>query len=81
MKAREIRERLKGKLDFEVLYVLEELVEQNNVLHEQMLTLAQYVDQVINITTDLTDVAANMKQQSITDQIKGKNHGTDEFDN
>jgi len=77
MKAREIRERLAGKIDPQVLYCLESIAEQQNVLREQLMTMAMNVDQVINIVSDFSQIAANMKQT--VDVMKGKESDLDEF--
>lgn len=61
MRAREIRERLKGKCEPNVMYCLEALAEQQVVIQQQLLECAQAVDQMSNIITDFTQVATNMK--------------------
>lgn len=70
VKAREIRERLRGRVDPEVLFVLEQLAEHQNVLREQIMELAQSVDGCINILNQVTQIAVNMKQ--VTDTLQGK---------
>ena len=78
MKAREIRERLQGKIEPQVLYVLEALAEQQNVLREQLMTMAMQQDEVINIVGQFSQVAANMKHT--VDVMRGKEHETDSHD-
>ena len=49
IKAREVRERLKGKIDPEVLFVLESLAEADSVHQLEMHALAQLTDQITDI--------------------------------
>lgn len=77
MRAREIRELLDRNADPKVLRVLESLAEQQGVLREQIMTLAQQQDQMLTILNGVVQVAHNMK--SVTDRIQGKDP-EDEFD-
>lgn len=62
MKAREVRERLKGRnVDPVVQKILETLAEQNSVQVEQMLMLAQANDQLMSMIDSTLTVAGNMK--------------------
>lgn len=67
MRGRDVREKLGGKCDPEVLAVLCTIAEVNhgNVLH--LASLAQMVDQMTDIMQKFTDVAHNMKER--TDQM------------
>lgn len=77
MRAREIRELLDRNADPKVLRVLESLAEQQGVLREQIMTLAEQQDQMLSILNGVVQVAHNMK--SVTDRIQGKDP-EDEFD-
>ena len=61
MKAREVRERLKGKISAEVSAVIEAIAEQNSIHTEQMLMLANANDQIMGMINSTLSVAANMK--------------------
>jgi DNA-binding transcriptional MerR regulator len=76
MRAREIRELLDRNADPKVLRVLEALAEQQGVLREQIMTLAEQQDQMLSILNGVVQVAHNMK--SVTDRIQGKDP-EDEF--
>ena len=67
MRGRDVRVKLAGKLDPEVLQVLCQLAEVNhgNVLH--LASLASMVDQMTDIIQSFTDVASNLKER--TDQM------------
>jgi hypothetical protein len=69
VKAREIRVALNGRVDPGVINVLEALAEDAHVVRQQILTMAQEMDRMINIITDFTAVATNMK--NVVDQMKG----------
>lgn len=58
---RAVRERLKGKVDPEVLFVCESLAEYQGVLYQQGMELAQLVDKITDIVMQFTTVAENMK--------------------
>lgn len=64
LRARDVRERLHNKTDPAVLTVLCQLAEVNhgNVLH--LASLAQMLDQAIDMLQSFTDVAANMKNRT-----------------
>ena len=70
MRAREVRERLRGKIEPDVMYVLEALAEDNAVLREQILTTAQVVDEIINQLGQLHGVIESA--QSTVDKLRGK---------
>jgi len=61
MKAREVRERLKGKISAEVLAVIEAVAEQQSVHTEQMLVLANANEQLMSMINSTLTVAGNMK--------------------
>ncbi len=69
MKAREVRERLKGRIDPEALHVIEALAEQQSVFRQQLLELAMQLDSMVNIIAQFTVVAENMK--NTVDSMKG----------
>ena len=59
MKAREVRERLKGKISAEVSAVIEAVAEQQSVHTEQMLANAN--EQLMSMINSTLTVAGNMK--------------------
>ncbi len=61
IKGREVREQLKDKVDPVVIHVVAELAEQQGVLREQLSMMALQHDQLIDIVTQMTEIAANMK--------------------
>ena len=61
MKAREVRERLKGKISAEVSAVIEAVAEQQSVHSEQMLVLANANEQLMSMINSTLTVAGNMK--------------------
>lgn len=61
LRARDARERLKDRADLQVSYCIEALAEQHGVLKQQVMGLAEMLDQMTRILTDLTSVAVNMK--------------------
>tara|TARA_R110000744_G_scaffold165731_1_gene282875 strand:+ start:439 stop:675 length:237 start_codon:yes stop_codon:yes gene_type:complete len=61
MKAREVRERLKGKISAEVSAVIEAVAEQQSVHTEQMLVLANANEQLMSMINSTLTVAGNMK--------------------
>jgi len=68
MKAREVRERLSGKVEPEVSHVLEALAESLSVQKEQLLQLATMYDGLLNMNAQVVEVATNMK--GALDQMK-----------
>lgn len=61
MKAREVRERLKGLVSAEVSAVIEAVAEQQSVHTEQMLVLANANEQLMSMINSTLTVAGNMK--------------------
>ena len=61
MKAREIREHLKGKIPTELSTVLEAIAEEQQVQKQMIFEQAQMLDKVIDLTASMTEVASNMK--------------------
>ena len=61
MKAREVRERLKGLVSAEVSAVIEAVAEQQSVHSEQMLVLANANEQIMGMVNSTLTVAGNMK--------------------
>jgi|TARA_R110002051_G_scaffold324794_1_gene423790 hypothetical protein len=61
MKAREVRERLKGLVSAEVSAVIEAVAEQQSVHSEQMLVLANANEQLMSMINSTLTVAGNMK--------------------
>lgn len=77
MNARAVRERLKGKVEPDVLFVLEHLAENQSILYQQVIECAQLVDQISNIVTDFVGVATNMKSAIDAMQKYGPGEGDD----
>lgn len=61
MKAREVRERLNGKCEREVMYCMEALAERQSVLQQEIMELASQMDIMVNILNQLTQVGVEMK--------------------
>jgi hypothetical protein len=61
MKAREVRERLKGRVDPEVSICMEALAEKIGGLQKQIMDMALAQDEMINIISNFASVAENMK--------------------
>jgi len=61
--AREIREMLQGKVDPKVSFVLEALAEQQSVQRQNLMTMAQTVDQVITQLAMLQEVIGKAKDR------------------
>jgi len=61
MKAREVRERLKGKVSAEVSAVIEAVAEQQSVQSEQLLVLANANEQIMGMVNSTLTIAGNMK--------------------
>jgi division protein CdvB (Snf7/Vps24/ESCRT-III family) len=59
--AREVRERLKGKVDPQLMYVLEALAEDNSKFKQQLVQFAQDLDQMTTIMQQIVQVGENMK--------------------
>jgi hypothetical protein len=56
MRAREVRERLQGKVDPMMIAVIAGVAEDNSELRQHILTLAETVDGLINQLAQLHDV-------------------------
>ena len=61
MKAREVRERLKGRVDPEVSICIEALAERIGGLQKQIMDMALMQDEMTNIVSNFASVAENMK--------------------
>jgi hypothetical protein len=61
LKAREVRERLQGRVDPQVSYCIEALAEQQHVMSQKLVELAGMFDQLVNLMDGMTQIAANMK--------------------
>lgn len=69
MKAREVRERLKGRCDPEVSLCIEAVAEVQGVLKQEMDMMAKMLDQMTQMMNTMMDVAGNMKD--VTDKLQG----------
>jgi len=67
--AREVRERLRGRVDPEVLYVLEALAEDNSKFKQQLIQFAQDMDQMTNILQSFMQIGERMK--STVEKLEG----------
>ena len=67
---RAVREKLKGKVDPDVLFVLEHLAEYQSVLYQQGIETAQLVAQISDIVESFVGVATRMKEA--VDNMQGK---------
>lgn len=75
LKARDVRFKLKGRVDPILLEVLETLAEQQNQLAKNQGSTAMLVDQMADITTNFVGVAEQMKK---TIEKTGKQEEDDE---
>lgn len=79
LKARDVRAKLKGRVDPFVSECIEQLAEQYNDLIKNQTELSMLVYQMSNIITEFVGVAENMKKvikrqedDGLDDQLKGK---------
>ena len=63
VKARDIRRQLQGKLDPEVLHILEALAEDASVQKQRLVMMAQLVSTLIDRVNDLTKVMGVFKDK------------------
>ena len=68
MKGREAQERLKGKIDPELLRTLVEMCEDFRVQQEEIMTVAAMVDSTVNIVSQLTGIIENT--QGAVDKLR-----------
>lgn len=61
MKAREVRELLRGKVDPSVSAVIEAVAEGQSVQAEQLLMVAQGYDRILDMIGDVMTISGNMK--------------------
>jgi hypothetical protein len=74
MKAREIRERLKDRVDPQVSLCLESLAEQHGVQQQQLMDMAIMQDQVVAIVSNFVNGLEGMKEATESmNKIKGDN--------
>jgi hypothetical protein len=59
--AREVRERLRGRVDPNLLYVLEALAEDNSKFKQQLIQMAQDLDTMTQILQQITQISDNLK--------------------
>jgi len=75
MRAREVRERLKGRIDPEVSYVIEALAEQMSVYDQALTSLAEMQNKMIDLIANFSVIGENMKE--VLNKIKGEDGGPD----
>lgn len=78
LRARDVRERLKGKCDPQIMYCIEALAEQQSAIRHEMVTMAKMLSQMADIVSNFTRVAENMK--NTVETLKGVNKDHDELD-
>lgn len=61
LKARDVRDRLKGRVDPQVSYCIEALAEQQHTMIKSIMELSQMVDKMADILSNFVQVAENMK--------------------
>ena len=61
IRARDVRERCKGRVDPEVMYCMEALAEQQSVYTQQFAEMAQLLDAMSSIITKYAAVAEHQK--------------------
>lgn len=72
IKAREVRERLKGKIDPEALFVLESLAEADSIHQLEMHSLAQLIDQITDIVMAMGAVNEAVKNAVDAANLRGE---------
>lgn len=78
LKAREVRERCKGRVDPQVMYCLEALAEQQGVIKQELMELAKGFDQVLNIMNTLVTVGEQVRTHSETlNKMRGQGDDDD----
>lgn len=77
IKAREVRERLKGKVDPDVSVVLEAMAEEQYQIGKQLTEMANGLNQVIDTLSNITNVVGH--NQEVVAKLK-KRIGDDEYD-
>lgn len=77
MKAREVREILKGRCDPAVMHILEALAEDNHVLRQQLDTMANNLDLMANLLNTMADAA--ICQQDVLQEIRGMDAKEDDL--
>ncbi len=78
MKAREVRERLKGRCDEQVLFVLEALAEHQGAQKQEIMALAQIIDQVTDLVMQMGVVGEHLKNAVEAVQRKRLPEGADD---
>ena len=74
MRAREVRERLKDKVDPQVSHCIEALAEQLGVQQQQLMDMAIMQDQVVAIVSNFVNGLEGMKEATESmNKIKGDN--------
>ena len=61
MTAREVRERLRGKVDPELLKILEALAERQSVFHQQLMDAADTINNSVDMMGNLLHVMKSMQ--------------------
>ncbi len=83
LRAREVRDRCKGRVDPQVMYCLEALAEQQGVMRQQLTELAEITDQTINAVNNLAGALGVMKdffegvKDGATERLKHMEHEDD----
>lgn len=61
IKASEVRERLKGRCDEQVMLVLETIAEEQRLVRQSLFETAQNFDRLVDIVSNFAQIAENMK--------------------
>lgn len=78
MKAREVRERLKGKCDPEIIICIEGIAEVLSVQKQEISTLAEMLDKTIDLTMQLgVTIEGTQNAVDKIQKIRGDNNGRD----
>ena len=78
MSAREVRERLKDKVDPQVSHCIEALAEQLGVQQQQLMDMALMQDQMVAILGNFVNGLDSMKEATQSmDKIKGDDDGSE----
>ncbi len=61
LRARDVRDRCKGRVDPAVMYCMEALAEQHGVLAQKLVELSMLFDQHVNLISQVIDVSSGLK--------------------
>lgn len=84
LRARDVRDQCKGRVDPQVMYCMEALAEQQGVLRQQIIDVAKTLDGAITAISNLASALGVMKdfvegsKDTVSDRVKHMEHEDDE---